>query len=155
MFLSRGDRDLGVAFQTHPGRQAIISSGSKEPRSTLESRRVSLGAHWAHLTSHSRMSGSRSLITSLWLSGSWRSFFVQFRGWDGWMASPTQWTWVWVKSGSWWWTGRPGKLQFMGSQRVGHDWETELNWITHSILSLAANFSFKVKALRASVKLWL
>ena len=46
MFLSRGDRDLGVAFQTHPGRQAFISSGSKEPRSALESRRVTLGAHW-------------------------------------------------------------------------------------------------------------
>ena len=43
------------------------------------------------------------------------------RGWDGWMASPTQWMWVWVNSGSWWWTGRPGVLQFMGSQRVGHD----------------------------------
>ena len=51
------------------------------------------------------------------------------RGWDGWMASLTQWTWVWVKSGSWWWTGRPGVLQSMGSQRVGHDWATELNWI--------------------------
>ena len=50
------------------------------------------------------------------------------RGWDGWMASPTQWTWVWVNSGSWWWTGKPGVLQFMGSQRVGHDWVTELNW---------------------------
>ena len=50
------------------------------------------------------------------------------RGWDGWMASPTQWTWAWVNSGSWWWTGRPGVLQFMGSQRVGHDWATELNW---------------------------
>ena len=50
------------------------------------------------------------------------------RGWDGWMASPTPWTWVWVDSGSWWWTGRPGVLQFMGSQRVGHDWATELNW---------------------------
>ena len=44
------------------------------------------------------------------------------------MASPTQWTWVWVDSGSWWWTGRPSVLQFMGSQRVGHDWATELNW---------------------------
>ena len=48
-------------------------------------------------------------------------------GWDGWMASPTRWTWVWVDSGSWWWTGRPGVLQFMGSQRVRHDWATELN----------------------------
>ena len=44
------------------------------------------------------------------------------------MASPTQWTWVWVNSGSWWWTRRPGVLQSMGSQRVGHDWVTELNW---------------------------
>ena len=50
------------------------------------------------------------------------------RGWDGWMASPIRWTWVWVNSGSWWWTGRPGMLQFMGSQRVRHDWATELNW---------------------------
>ena len=52
------------------------------------------------------------------------------RGWDGWMASPTQWTWVWVSSGSWWWTGEPGVLQYMGSQRVGYDWVAELNWIT-------------------------
>ena len=44
------------------------------------------------------------------------------------MASPTQWTWVWVNSGSWWWTGRPGVLQFMGSQSVRHDWATELSW---------------------------
>ena len=48
------------------------------------------------------------------------------RGWDDWMASPTQWTWVWVNSGSWWWTGRPGVLQSMELQRVGHDWATEL-----------------------------
>ena len=47
---------------------------------------------------------------------------------NGWMASPTQWTWVWVNSRSWWWTGRPGVLRFMGSQRVRHNWETELNW---------------------------
>ena len=52
------------------------------------------------------------------------------RGWDGWMASPTRWMWVWVNSGSWWWTGRAGMLRFMGSQRVGHDWSTELtDWI--------------------------
>ena len=47
---------------------------------------------------------------------------------DGWMASLTQWTRVWVNSGSWWWTGRPGVLWFMGSQRVGDDWATELKW---------------------------
>ena len=50
------------------------------------------------------------------------------RGWNGWMASPTQWTWVWVNSGSWWWTGRPGVPESIGSQRVRHDWATELNW---------------------------
>ena len=48
------------------------------------------------------------------------------RGWDGWMASPTWWTWVWVNSRSWWWTGRPDVLQSMGLQRVGHDWVTDL-----------------------------
>ena len=50
------------------------------------------------------------------------------RGWDGWMASPTRWMWVWVNSRSSWWTGRPGVLRFIGSQRVGHTWVTELNW---------------------------
>ena len=50
------------------------------------------------------------------------------RGWDGWMASLTQWTWVWASPRSWWWTGEPGVLQSMGSQRVRHDWATELNW---------------------------
>ena len=50
------------------------------------------------------------------------------RGWDGWMALLARWTWVWVNSGSWWWTGRPGVLWFMRSQRVWHDWATELNW---------------------------
>ena len=52
------------------------------------------------------------------------------RGWDGWTASPTQWTWVWVGSGNWWWIQRPGVLQSMGSQRAGHNWATELNWLT-------------------------
>ena len=50
------------------------------------------------------------------------------RGRQSWMASPTQWTWVWLNSGSRWWTARPGMLQSIGSQRVGHDWATELNW---------------------------
>ena len=48
------------------------------------------------------------------------------RGWDGWMASPTRWTWVWVDSESWWWTGRTGVLWFMELQRVSR---TRLNWI--------------------------
>ena len=52
-----------------------------------------------------------------------------------WVASPTRWSWVWVDSGSCWWIGRPGVLQFMGSQRVGHDWATELNWTEQSYVA--------------------
>ena len=61
-------------------------------------------------------------------------------GWDGWMASRTQWTWVWVNSRSWWWTGRPGVLRFMGLQRVGHDWATELNWTELNSEDLITNY---------------
>ena len=56
------------------------------------------------------------------------------RGWDGWMASLTLWTWVWASSGSWWWTEKPEVLESMGSQRVGRDWATELNWRTYCII---------------------
>ena len=63
------------------------------------------------------------------------------RGWDGWMASLTRWTWVWVNSGSWWWTGRPGMLRFMGSH--GHDWATELNW-TEPILYSYSHFFLNI-----------
>ena len=68
------------------------------------------------------------------------------RGWDGWMASLTQWTWVWVSSRSWWWIGKPGVPQSMGLQRGGHDWATELNWIewqihTARFFSLLSNIS--------------
>ena len=58
------------------------------------------------------------------------------RGWDVWMTSATRWTWVWVNSRCWWWTGRPGVLRFMGSQRVRHDWGTELIWTDISLLLL-------------------
>ena len=58
------------------------------------------------------------------------------KGWDGWMASLTRWTWVWVNSGSWWRTGKPGVLWSMKSQRVGHDWVTELNWFSWSVLAV-------------------
>ena len=73
------------------------------------------------------------------------------RGWDGWMASPTQWTRVWVNSGSCWWTGRPGVLQFMGSQRVRHDWATELNWC-----EIDCQFRFNTwdRVLRAGALRW-
>ena len=54
------------------------------------------------------------------------------RGWAAWLASLTRCTWVLVNSESWWWTGRPGVLRFMGSQRVRQDWATELNWLNRS-----------------------
>ena len=63
------------------------------------------------------------------------------RGWDSWMASLTGWTWVWVNSGSWWWTGRPGMMWFMGSQRVRHNWATELNWTDQTDLCWQSNVS--------------
>ena len=89
------------------------------------------------------------------------------RGWqriNGWMVSPTQWTWVWVYSGSSWWTGKPGVLQSMGSQRIGHDWVTELNLcISLSYFSLhiryenirhweAENFSKVTQLMRGNVE---
>ena len=80
------------------------------------------------------------------------------RGWqrmmtDGWMASPTQWTWVWVNSGSWWWTGRPGVLQFMGLQRVRHDWATKLNWTELNWTDSGRTDCF-VKVIFASILYW-
>ena len=64
------------------------------------------------------------------------------RGWDGWMASPTQWTWIWASSRSWWWTGKSGVLQSMGSQRAGHNWVTELNWVQPvHVISLELHFA--------------
>ena len=64
------------------------------------------------------------------------------RGWDGWMASLTQWTWVWADSGSWWWTGSPGRLWFMGSQKVRHNWAAELNWYHALILPFLLDTNF-------------
>ena len=68
------------------------------------------------------------------------------RGWDGSTASLTQWTWVWVGSRSWWWTGRPGVLQSIGSQRVRHDWVTELK--------TTFRFAYVTKAERLILKIW-
>ena len=72
------------------------------------------------------------------------------RGWDGWMAAPTRWMWVCVNSGSWWWTRRPGVLRFMGSQRVGHDWATELNWVQ---LGKEINTEYTLEGLLLKLKL--
>ena len=67
------------------------------------------------------------------------------RRWDGWIGSLTGWTWVWVDSRSWWWTGRSGVLRFMGSQRVRYDWATELNWTEYLIKPNIVLMTYKPK----------
>ena len=93
----------------------------------------SLIARWGHVTSLGQWNVRKSGYVLHWKRPwCWEGLRAEGegddRGWDGWMASPTRWTWVWVNSRKWWWTGRPGVLRFMGSQRVGRDWATELNW---------------------------
>ena len=90
------------------------------------------------LESNNRRLCARNWINSKFFSASartipysgkdWRQEEKGTTGWNWWMASLTQWTWVWASSESWWWTGKPGELQSMGMQRVGHDWVTELSW---------------------------
>ena len=90
-------------------------------------RRSVLGVHWKDWC----WSWNSNTLTTWW-PWCWERLRAgregDNRGWDGWMASSTWWTWVWASSGSWWWTGKPGVLQSMQSQRVRHDWAAELNW---------------------------
>ena len=95
-------------------------------------KEISPGCHWKDWCwswNSSTLATSCEELTHWKRPWCWEGFGAgDDRGWDGWMASPTRWAWVLVNSGSWWWTGRPGVLQFMVSQRIGHDWVTELNW---------------------------
>ena len=76
------------------------------------------------------------------------------RGWDGWITSLTQWTWVWVDSRSFWWTGRPGVLWFFGSQRVGRGRATKLNCVKsfNLFLQWMRNWKWNKKRLLLIVK---
>ena len=115
-------RLLRVPWTARVSNQSILKESS--PGCSLEGLMLKLKLqYFGHL-----MRRADSLEKTLMLEGLGAEGEGDNRGWDGWMASPNQWTWVWVNSGSWWWTGRPGILQVMGSQRVGHDWATELNW---------------------------
>ena len=106
----------------------------RDPTSPSQRRSV-LGVHW---TDWCWSWNSNTLATSCEELTHWKRSWCweglgaggegDDRGWDGWMVSLTRWTWVCVNSRSWWWTGRPGVLRFMGLQRVGQDWATELNW---------------------------
>ena len=114
-------RPLRVPWTARRSNQSILKEIS--PGCSLEGLMLKLKLQlFGHL-----MWRADSLEKTLMLGGDWgQEEKGNGRRWDGWMASPT-WTWVWVNSGSWWWTGRPGLLWFMGLQRVRCDW-TELNW---------------------------
>ena len=115
-------RLLSVPWTARRPNQSILKEIS--PECSLEGMMLKLKLqHFGHL-----MRRVDSLEKTLMLGGFGAGGEGDDRGWDGWMASLTCWMWVWVNSGSWWWTGRPGVLRFMRSQRVGHDWVTELNW---------------------------
>ena len=115
-------RLLRVPWTSRRSNQSILKEIS--PEISLEGMMLKLKfQHFGHL-----MRRVDSLEKTLMLGGIGDRRRRGRQRWDGWMASPTWWTWVWVNSGSWWWTGRSGVLWFMGSQRVGHDWVAELNW---------------------------
>ena len=115
-------RLLRVPWTARRSNQSILKDIS--PGCSLEGMMLKLKLqYFGHL-----MRRVDSLEKSLMLGGIGGRRRRGDRGWDGWMASSIWWNWVWVNSRSLWWTGRPGMLRFMGSQRVGHDWATELNW---------------------------
>ena len=122
------------------GEDSWESLGLQGDPTSPSQRRSALGVHWKEWCwgwNSSTLATSCEELTHWKKLWSWEGLGAggegDDRGWDGWMASWTKWTWVWVNSGSWWWTGRPGVLWFMGSQRVGHDWGTELNVLTRPL----------------------
>ena len=115
-------------FWEYPGQQGDWTSQSW--------RKSTLNIHWKDWLgswSSSPLTTWCEELTHLKRPWCWESLKAggegDDRGWDGWMVSLTQWTWVWVNFMSSWWTGRPGVLESMGLQRVGQDWATELNWM--------------------------
>ena len=120
------------------GEDSWESLGLQGDPTSPSQRRSVLGVHWKDWC---WSWNSNTLATSCeelthwkrpWCWEGLRAGEGDDREWDGWMASLTRWTWVWVNSGSWWWIGRPGVLWFTGSQRIGHNWVTELtDWIDH------------------------
>ena len=128
-------RFLRVPWTTRRSKQSILK----------ESALAFLWKEWCYSWNSSTLATSCKVLTHRKRLWCWEGLGAGGEGgdrrWDGWMASPTQWTWVWVNSGSWWWTGRPGVLWFIGSQRVGHDWVTDLNWTDWRIFNLIVQLS--------------
>ena len=124
------------AFNCGVGEDSWESLGLQGDPTSPSSRRLVLGVHWKDWCwswNSNTLATWCEELTHVKRPRCWERLKVggeaNNEGWDGGMASLTQWTWVWVNSGSWWWIGRPGVLQSMGSQRVKHNWVTELNWI--------------------------
>ena len=115
------------------GEDSWESLGLQGDSTSLSERKSVLNIHWKDWFwgwNFNTLATWCEELTQWKRPGCWKRLKVggegDDRGWDGWMTSPTQWTWVWVNSRSCWWTLRPGMLQYMGSQRVRHDWATEL-----------------------------
>ena len=113
-------RLLRVPWPARRSNQSILKEIS--PEYSLEGLMLKLKFQYIGL-----MQRTDSLEKKPWCWERWKAGGEgDNRGWDGWMASLTRWTWVWASTGSWWWTRKPGMLQAMGLQRVGEDWATEL-----------------------------
>ena len=116
------------------GESSCKSLGLQGDPTSLSKRKSTLNIHWKgwcwSWSSNTLATWCEELIhwKRPWCWGRLKAGEGDDRGWDGWMASPTQWTCVWASSRSWWWTGGPGVLQSMWLQRVRHDWATEPNW---------------------------
>ena len=116
-------RLLRIPWTARRSNQSILKEIS--PEYSLEGLMLKLKLqYFGHLMQRTDLSEKTLMLGRLNVGGEGDD-----RGWDGWMVSPTQWTWIWVNSGSWWWTGRPGMLQSTWLQRVGQDWVTEPNWM--------------------------
>ena len=127
-------RLLRVPWMARRSNQSILKEIS--PEYSLEGLMLKLkyfGQYFGHL-----LRRTDSLEKTLMLERLKRGGEEDDRGWDGWMASPTQWTCVWTSSGSWWWTRKPSMLQSVQSQRAGHNWATELKNV--ALISLCAEF---------------
>ena len=115
-------RCLKVPWTARRSNQSILKEIS--PEYSLEGLMLKLKLqYFGHLMGRTDLQEKTLMLGRLKAGGE-----ADNRGWGGWKASATQWTWVWASSRSWWWTGKPGVLQSMGSQRLRHDWTTELNW---------------------------
>ena len=137
------------AFELGVGEDSWESLGLQGDPTSPSWRRSALGVHWKDWRwswNSNTLATSCEELTHQKRPWCWEGLGAggggDDRGWDGSMASPTRWTWVWVNSRSWWWIGRPGMLRFMGLQRVRHDWVTELNWTALILLAEAENMEW-------------